>query len=58
MKKFLCIIICFFANVGHSQLIEVNPENMGMSSERLERITELSKEYINDFNIPGIVTIV
>ena len=29
-----------------------------MSSERLERITELSKEYINDFNIPGIVTIV
>ena len=58
MKKFLCIIICFFANVAYSQLIEVNPENMGMSSERLERITELSKEYINDFNIPGIVTIV
>ena len=58
MKKFLCIIICFFANVGYSQLIEVNPENMGMSSERLERITELSKEYINDFNIPGIITIV
>jgi CubicO group peptidase (beta-lactamase class C family) len=58
MKEFLCIIICFFANVGYSQLIEANPENIGMSSERLERITELSKEYINDFNIPGIVTIV
>jgi len=58
MKEFLCIIICFFANVGYSQLIEANPENVGMSSERLERITELSKEYINDFNIPGIVTIV
>ena len=58
MKKLLCIIICFFTNVGYTQLIEVNPENMGMSSERLERITELSKEYINDFNIPGIVTIV
>ena len=58
MKEFLCIIICFFANVGYSQLIEANPENVGMSSERLERITDLSKEYINDFNIPGIVTIV
>ena len=58
MKEFLCIIICFFANVSYSQLIEANPENIGMSSERLERITELSKEYINDFNIPGIVTIV
>ena len=58
MKEFLCIIICFFANVSYSQLIEANPENVGMSSERLERITELSKEYINDFNIPGIVTIV
>ena len=58
MKEFLCIVICFFANVGYSQLIEANPENIGMSSERLERITELSKEYINDFNIPGIVTIV
>ena len=58
MKEFLCIIIYFFANVGYSQLIEANPENVGMSSERLERITELSKEYINDFNIPGIVTIV
>ena len=58
MKKFLCIIICFFTNVGYTQLIEANPESMGISSERLERITELSKEYINDFNIPGIVTIV
>ena len=58
MRELLCIIICFFTNVGYTQLIEVNPENMGMSSERLERITELSKEYINDFNIPGIVTIV
>ena len=58
MKEFLCIRICFFAYFGYSQLIEANPENVGMSSERLERITELSKEYINDFNIPGIVTIV
>jgi len=58
MKKFLCIIICFFTNVGYTQLIEANPESMGISSERLERITELSKEYINDFKIPGIVTIV
>ena len=58
MKEFLCVIICFFSNVDYSQLIEGNPENIGMSSERLERITELSKKYINDFNIPGIVTIV
>ena len=58
MKEFLCIIIYFFSNVCYSQLIEAKPENIGMSSERLERITELSKEYINDFNIPGIVTIV
>jgi len=58
MKEFLCIIICFFTNVSYPQLTEVNPENMGMSSERLDRITRLSKEYINDFNIPGIVTIV
>ena len=58
MKEFLCISVYLFANVCYSQLIETNPESMGMSSERLERITELSKEYINDFNIPGIVTIV
>ncbi|MAJ50726.1 MAG: hypothetical protein CMB82_03805 [Flammeovirgaceae bacterium] len=58
MKFFLCVIVCFLSNVGYSQLIEEKPENLGISSERLERITELSKAYINDFNIPGIVTIV
>tara|TARA_X000001036_G_C20673266_1_gene803227 strand:- start:1197 stop:2450 length:1254 start_codon:yes stop_codon:yes gene_type:complete len=52
------VIVCFLSNVGYSQLIEEKPENLGISSERLERITELSKAYINDFNIPGIVTIV
>ena len=58
MKHYLFIIFFLLTNVGYSQLTEVKPESIGMSSERLERITELSKSYINDFNIPGIVTIV
>ena len=52
------VIVCFFSNSIYSQLIEVKPENLGMSSERLERITDISKAYLNDYNIPGIVTIV
>ena len=51
-------MVCFFSNSICAQLIEVKPENLGMSSERLERITNLSKAYLNDYNIPGIVTIV
>ena len=51
-------MVCFFSNSIYAQLIEVKPENLGMSSERLERITDLSKAYLNDYNIPGIVTIV
>lgn len=58
MKAFPFIIACFLSYISYSQLIEVKPESLGMSSKRLEKITELSKVYINDFNIPGIVTIV
>jgi len=58
MKAFPFIIACFLSYISYSQLTEVKPESLGMSSKRLEKITELSKVYINDFNIPGIVTIV
>jgi len=47
----------FLINVGYSQLGEAKPESLVMSSERLERITKPSKVYINNFNIPGILSI-
>ncbi len=58
MKVFLCILASLLSNIAYSQLKEAKPESLGMSSDRLERISEISKSYINDFNIPGIVTIV
>jgi len=58
MKLIHFIISLFLSFSSFSQLTEVSPESVGMSSERLKRITNLSNQYIDDYNIPGLITIV
>jgi len=35
-----------------------SPESVGLSSERLERVDRVMKEYVDQGRIPGVVTIV
>jgi CubicO group peptidase (beta-lactamase class C family) len=41
-----------------AQLEEVTPEKVGISSQRINRITSLSEEYVKSNKVPGIVTMV
>jgi CubicO group peptidase (beta-lactamase class C family) len=46
-------------NTGQAgQLAHVEPEEVGVSSERLERISELARAYVEDGKFAGIVTMV
>jgi CubicO group peptidase (beta-lactamase class C family) len=57
MRKILgCLVTVLFASVVHAET--VSPESVGLSSERLERITELMEENIAAGNISGAVTLV
>ena len=57
MRKILgCLVTVIFTAVVHAET--VSPESVGLSSERLERITELMQENIAAGNISGAVTLV
>tara|TARA_B100001059_G_scaffold151054_1_gene150905 strand:+ start:430 stop:1704 length:1275 start_codon:yes stop_codon:yes gene_type:complete len=53
------VIICFLSTLlSFAQLSKVNPQQEGVSSVRIERISELSKAYLNEEKVAGIVTMV
>ena len=54
------ILIIFFVvfNLCYPQLEEVKPESVGVSSKRLSRISDISRSYVSEGKVPGIVTII
>jgi CubicO group peptidase (beta-lactamase class C family) len=58
MKKNLFLLFFFTAMGALAQLEEVTPEKVGISSQRINRITSLSEEYVKSNKVPGIVTMV
>ena len=58
MKKNLFLLFFFTAMIALAQLEEVTPEKVGISSQRINRITSLSEEYVKSNKVPGIVTMV
>ena len=57
-KSILFIISLFFGMPLFAQLPTVTAEEVGMSSSRLERITALSKDYVDSDRVASIVTMV
>ena len=58
MKKNLFLLFFFTTMGALAQLEEVTPEKVGISSQRINRITSLSEEYVKSNKVPGIVTMV
>ena len=69
MKKLILVLVFGLVgceNIQNSQnylitskkLAEINPSGVGMSEDRLNRIKEISDEYITSNKVPGIVTMV
>ena len=57
MKIYVCI--CFLSTMlSFAQLSKIDPRQEGVSTERIERISELSEAYLNDEKVAGIVTMV
>ena len=57
-KFILTIFLCYSVNTLNAQLPYSSPEKQGFSSERLEKITELSKNYIKENRLPNIINMV
>ena len=51
----LSILIPF---LSFSQFEIADPASVGFSQKRLNRITEISQDYIDKYNIPGVITII
>ena len=58
MKKSLFFIYFIVFNQTFAQFEKVEPELVGVSSERLNRISEISKNYVSQGKVPGIVTMI
>lgn len=63
MKKtiFLCMIIAIIigsCTQRESKLPTVNPEKVGLSSDRLNRIKPIMQSYVDEKKLPGLITMV
>ena len=58
MKNSLTSILLISIGILNSQLKEVLPEEIGVSSERIKLITDLSEDYIKSNKVTGIVNII
>src|SRR5499427_5016003 len=59
MNLFVAIALFVFASAAHAQdLASAKPESVGLSSERLERITGRVQQALDDKRIAGTVTLV
>ena len=54
----LVVVLGFVAQAAAQALLPAKPETVGLSSERLARITALTKRYVDDGRIAGVVTLV
>ena len=58
MKK-LIILLLFIPLVSFGQNLEYSdPDLQGISKDRLERISELSKSYVNNYKVANVTTII
>jgi len=58
MKKSFVLLGLLTTVLSFAQLDQVDPKQEGVSAERLERISEVSKSYIADEKVAGIATMV
>lgn len=58
MKKSFVLLGLLTTAFSFAQLAQVDPQQEGVSAERLERISEVSKSYLEDEKVAGIVTMV
>ncbi len=59
INAFFLSVVFLFSFVGYAQKLELSkPEEVGMSSERLERITSNFEDYINMGQLPGVVVMI
>lgn len=58
MKKSFVLLGLLTTVLSFAQLAQVDPQQEGVSAERLERISEVSKSYIADEKVAGIATMV
>ena len=58
MKKLLFFIFFIVFNLSFAQLEKKDPELVGVSSERLNRVSEISKNYVAEGKVAGIVTMI
>ena len=58
MKKSFVLLGLLTTVFSFAQLAQVDPEQEGVSAERLERISEVSKSYLADDKVAGIATMV
>ena len=58
MKKSFVLLGLLTTAFSFAQLTQVDPQQEGVSAERLERISEVSKSYLEDEKVAGIATMV
>ena len=58
MKKSFVLLGLLTTVLSFAQLDQVDPQQEGVSAERLERISEVSKSYLADQKVAGIATMV
>ena len=58
MKKSFVLLGLLTTAFSFAQLAQVDPQQEGVSAERLERISEVSKSYLADKKVAGIATMV
>ena len=58
MKKSFVLLGLLTTVLSFAQLAQVDPQQEGVSAERLERISEVSKAYLADEKVAGIATMV
>ena len=52
------ILLVFSASAAAANLVEQDPSNVGMSAERLDRITALAQRYVDEDKLAGVVTLI
>jgi CubicO group peptidase (beta-lactamase class C family) len=57
-KLFTLIVFCMITQIGFSQIKTVEPNKIGLSSERLKRIDNFFNEIVGSKKIGGVVTLI
>lgn len=54
----LILLLVVYPALFAQELAQVRPEEVGLSSERLQRLSQVLQGYVNDNKLPGIVALV